>query len=474
MIINGKLQLDIFQDIDGKKIRIGGFDDTNKITLSGKQVMAFLMAGEPGNHKIAKFGVGEGSTFPDDYDTGLTNAYIRDLVGYRYLEDTILQWDFVIDNNEANGLNVSEFALYSEDEQLFARKIRTPAIVKDYSISFAGQWTIWLMECRKTTFSSYAVIDFAITDSSIDYTNAMTVYPVIQTDISSDANVQRGFASTGAVIFGILSSGHEDSNFTSTANIVSVISDPIFNFDNVERRFTSLPNIFFEINDSSIWIRGQFENIISDVIYDMTSDIDDYTPALVPFDFTDGFTEVDPLSDLVIDSASQISYLSMQRMAIAGIHKDMGADWLPGNFEFQFTMNWTGQIGSDNQTVIFALSEAFFLTEQDRIDGNDGLSVSMYYGTGLILADEKGNVTDTFALTGDPTVLRYMTLKRVGTTVTLYVYTDSNRQTLAGTAEITQPSAYSYRWLYPITSMDSTFNGGSDQSGTINDYGIVQ
>jgi hypothetical protein len=465
MIVNGRLQLDIFKNIGGRKVRIGGFDDDNKITLSGKQVMAFLITGEPGNHVISKFGVGEGTSFPDDYDTGLTNGFIRELVGYRFLEDTVVQWDFRIDADEAVGLNVGEFALYSADEQLFARKIRTPVIAKDSSMILSGQWTVWLIECRKTTFSSYVTLDFVISSPATDFINEITITPVIAHSIISDANAERVIASQADIVFDATSNPNSAQLFTSTAGIVSSISAPIVTFTNVERRFISTIDLFVETSYPAIGSVGRFENLFADIISEIRSDIKSDA-----IDFSDGFTEVDPLSDLVIDSASQITYSTMQRLAVAGIYKDMGADYADADFEFQFTMNWTDQIGSDNQIVIFALSEAFFLTEQDRIDGDDGLSVSMYHGTGLILADEKGDVTDTFALTGDPTVLRYMTLERVGLDVTLYVYTDSDRQTLAGTAEITQPSAYNYRWLYPITSMDSTFNGGSDQSGTLTNY----
>jgi hypothetical protein len=274
MRVKGRLQLNIFQDIDGKKCKIGSVDDVNKITLSGKQVMAFLMAGEPGNHKISKFGVGTGTSFPDDYDTGLTNAYIRDLVGYRFLEPTVIQWDFAIDPHEANGLTLGEFGLYSEDEQLFARKIRTPGIVKDSSVSFAGQWTVWLIECRKTTFSSYVIFDFVITNPSIDYENTVHVAPIITHVIISDAGAERGFASTGNIIFNTESGTNALKLFTAQVDITYLISDPMFEFDNVERRFTSVPNLFSNIDQVQGGVRGRFENLLSSITFDMASDID--------------------------------------------------------------------------------------------------------------------------------------------------------------------------------------------------------
>ena len=91
-----KLQLDIFRTVDGEKVKIGNIDDSNLILMSGKQVMAFLLSGEPGNHRISKFGVGEGTDFPTTSDAGLTNAYIRYLTAYRFLEDTVVQWDIAL------------------------------------------------------------------------------------------------------------------------------------------------------------------------------------------------------------------------------------------------------------------------------------------------------------------------------------------------------------------------------------------
>jgi len=274
MIVNGRLQLDIFKNIDGKKVKIDSFDDDNKITLSGKQVMAFLMAGEPGSHKISKFGVGTGTSFPDDYDTGLTNAVITDLVGYRFLEDTVVQWDFAVPASEAVGLDLAEFGLYSEDEQLFARKIRTPAFTKDASMSLSGQWTVWLLECRKTTFSAYVVIEFAFSTPAFGFTNEIAVNPVIAHSVISDGNADRIFAAQADIVFDATSNPNSEQIFTSNAGIVSSISAPIITFTNVERRFTSTSDIQFITSVSAIVVTGRFENLFADIVFQAGSDID--------------------------------------------------------------------------------------------------------------------------------------------------------------------------------------------------------
>jgi hypothetical protein len=295
MKINGRLQLDIFKTVDGKKIKIGGFDDTNLITLSGKQVMAYLMAGEPGTHKVSKFGIGTGDSFPDDYDVGLTNAFINNTTGYYFLEPTVVQWYFSVPAHEGTGLVVTEFGLFSEAEQLFARKIRTPGITKDSSISFSGAWTIWLAECKRTTFLSYVVFDWNLV-SQIDSSNVVSIQPLIEHSITSSGNVARILASQADIASDIGSTFNRDQDFVSTANIVSNISDPTFDFTNVERRFSVSVNYFHELNDSLIFNLGEFstqvdiESAISDSLIfntagDFTSQVD------IVFDISDPIFE---------------------------------------------------------------------------------------------------------------------------------------------------------------------------------------
>ena len=141
--VRGRLKLDVFKN----GIKTDSFEDDNLVVLSGKQVLTYLLAGEPGNHRITKVGVGENASSPYFSDTTLTNGFIKNVDGYTLLEPTVAQWNFSIAAGEANGRTIAEYALFSTDEQMFARKTRIPAIPKDNSISFSGDWTIFLVEC---------------------------------------------------------------------------------------------------------------------------------------------------------------------------------------------------------------------------------------------------------------------------------------------------------------------------------------
>lgn len=256
-MIKGRLKLDIHQN--GK--RIGGFDDHNLITMSGKQLIAFLLTGEPGNNIVTKIGIGDNNSLPVVSDTGLSNVYIKPVTGHTLLEPTVIQWHFSIDVDEANGMNISEFGLFSEGEQLFSRKIRSTAIPKDDSITLFGYWTIWLLECKKLTFSVHPEIDFNINDDvAINSVNNVSVLPIITHDISAAGNAERVFASQADIVYSFTSDLPGLNSFTTTVNIVTTITDPVIDSTNELRTFTSIPIIRSENSEPIINVERNFSS----------------------------------------------------------------------------------------------------------------------------------------------------------------------------------------------------------------------
>lgn len=165
--LGGNLNIRVYKLINKKKVLIDRFSDHNMIVNTGKQLLTYLLAGEPGNHKITKVGVGENTTAPDETDTApLLNQFIKPVEGYNFLADNIVQFQIEFNTGEANGLNIAEFGLFSESEVLFARKTRIPAIPKDGDVIIEGDWTIFLFECKIVKFSSNSNIIFN-TNSSI-------------------------------------------------------------------------------------------------------------------------------------------------------------------------------------------------------------------------------------------------------------------------------------------------------------------
>lgn len=166
-ILSGRLKIRVFQIINGMKILINEFDDHNLITISGLQLIALLLVGAPGNNKITKVGAGDDDTIPHRADTGLQNAYIKTLDSYSFPDYNVVQYNFSFDSGDANALTIKEFGLYSQDEQLFSRKLQIPGIPKSADIIIEGEWTISVFECKEYKFASLAEIKF-ITGSEIE------------------------------------------------------------------------------------------------------------------------------------------------------------------------------------------------------------------------------------------------------------------------------------------------------------------
>jgi hypothetical protein len=70
-------------------------------------------------------------------------AFLADLSSYAYPSTNKVTFVWDIGFDEANGLSFAELGLLSENQTLFARKVRTP-IVKDSTIRLHGEWTITL------------------------------------------------------------------------------------------------------------------------------------------------------------------------------------------------------------------------------------------------------------------------------------------------------------------------------------------
>ena len=273
MKVKGQLKLEVYKhDPHGGKALVDEFTGENLVTLSGAQIISYLMAGEPGNHVITKVGIGENDSYPDITDNSLQNGELTALGGYAFLEPTVIQWYFDIGVTVGNGLDVAEFGLYSEDEQLFARKIRTPAIEKDSSVSLRGYWTIWLLECKKTTFSSYVEIDFNISDPATDFEMASSHHAIIQTDISAGGKAERIFATTADLIIqtnaeiGIL------RDFVSQADVVHDVSSLRILSTIQTRSFSSSPLIYSDTSVPEFYAEHLFIST-ADVVHVITDPV---------------------------------------------------------------------------------------------------------------------------------------------------------------------------------------------------------
>ncbi|RVT91404.1 hypothetical protein EOD42_22375 [Rhodovarius crocodyli] len=118
-------------------------DDHPNIIVNGARTQqARLIGGDVVGRSITQIGFGEGSGAADASNSGLTNAFKKALSGVTYPAWNSVQFAFTLGTGEGNGLSIIEFGLICNNDTLFARRVRTGALVKASDLSFSGTWTI--------------------------------------------------------------------------------------------------------------------------------------------------------------------------------------------------------------------------------------------------------------------------------------------------------------------------------------------
>jgi hypothetical protein len=133
----GAVDIQIFED--GKLV--GRIEENNLVVALGKQNIALLLGGMGGG-AIAKVGVGTNGLAPTAADDALTNSFVKALTATVQPTPNQIQFQFEINNDEANGITIREFGLLTAAGVLCARKNRLEDIVKTNAIRLVGTWTI--------------------------------------------------------------------------------------------------------------------------------------------------------------------------------------------------------------------------------------------------------------------------------------------------------------------------------------------
>lgn len=127
------------RDKSGKIIE--KYEDKNLIVNAARTSLAQLISNAGPNKYISKIAFGTSGISPDISDTVITNAVIKAVDGVTYPEFNSASFSWTLDYGDANGLNIAEFGLLSNDLTLFARKTRT-AIAKTSDLQLQGVWKI--------------------------------------------------------------------------------------------------------------------------------------------------------------------------------------------------------------------------------------------------------------------------------------------------------------------------------------------
>lgn len=122
------------------------FEDHNLIVNSGRVRLAELASGKSDKF-ITQIGVGTGRAEEAEDDESLENQVLFDLTSSS-TDGRDAVFNFVIKPEEANGLKITEFALFCADDVMFSHRVRRSssdevrAIEKEDDIQIEGCWII--------------------------------------------------------------------------------------------------------------------------------------------------------------------------------------------------------------------------------------------------------------------------------------------------------------------------------------------
>ena len=132
----GEFHIEIHRD--GKVIET--FGDHNLVVNSGRARLAELAAGKS-DRTITQIGLGTGSATEAEEDTALENQQLFPLSAVS-VEGRDARFDFVIGENDANGLAIREFGLFCSDGTMFTHRVRRGVIEKESDIELHGYWIL--------------------------------------------------------------------------------------------------------------------------------------------------------------------------------------------------------------------------------------------------------------------------------------------------------------------------------------------
>lgn len=145
--VKGEFAIGIYRQ--GRLVR--EWSDHNLVVLSGRHRLAEMAAGKSTSH-ITYIGVGSGREKEKDADTSLTEQQLFP-VAESTVTDQDARFDFVIGEDQANGLSIREFGLFCTDETMFSHRVRIHVdedtkeekvltIDKESDIEIRGYWII--------------------------------------------------------------------------------------------------------------------------------------------------------------------------------------------------------------------------------------------------------------------------------------------------------------------------------------------
>lgn len=117
------------------------YQDNNLVVNNGRETVTKLLGAGTTTKKLSKIAFGTNGTAPAGADNTITGAFTKSLGAVSYPTISSVKFDWTLGASEGNGINIVEFGILSDDDTLFARKVRA-VIAKNSDIILNGNWTI--------------------------------------------------------------------------------------------------------------------------------------------------------------------------------------------------------------------------------------------------------------------------------------------------------------------------------------------
>lgn len=116
---------------------------SNLIVAGSKLIHAQLLGGVVLGNSVTQVGFGSNTIAASAGNTALSvDAYIKGIDTISYPAPNQVSFAISLGAVEGNGLVLSEYGLLTDSGALYARLVRTSALVKDASIMIQSTWTI--------------------------------------------------------------------------------------------------------------------------------------------------------------------------------------------------------------------------------------------------------------------------------------------------------------------------------------------
>ena len=185
------------------------------------------------------------------------------------------------------------------------------------------------------------------------------------------------------------------------------------------------------------------------------------------------YTETDVTNDLTVTS-SKVTFDTLQRDSESRLIYDFGEGFWSGDFELRYESEITAM---DDQAVVYLVLTTVNGPLADVIIEDVGAYIfrSRVGGNRKIqIGDWENGVSDLYQ-TGGSTWPHYWNIfKRVGTTLTLQIYSDSYGGTLVDTLTANGAPTTAYRYLYAVSARDVAPVATPDISGYFQNFDVIR